>query len=94
MPLILKSVLFFAGAGSKVPQDSGYQGHDWGREGLGNNLPNDCTWSVQIEKLGDSAREGDESITVTLCVDGVSVGMLVLPNTLYVAYLRGKLNDG
>ena len=73
-------------------QDAGYQGHDFGREGLGVNLPEDCSWVVQIEKLGDSAREGDESITVSLCVDDVSVGMLVLPNILYVAFLRERLN--
>ena len=71
-------------------QDAGYQGHDFGRGELGSNPPEDCSWEVRIEKLGDSAREGDESITVSLCVDGVSVGMLVLPNTEYVAFLRGK----
>ena len=70
--------------------NTGYQGHDFGREGLGSNPPEDCSWEVKIEKVGDSAREGDESITVSLCVDEVSVGMLVLPNTGYVAFLRGK----
>ena len=71
-------------------QDAGYQGHAFGREGLGSNPPEDCSWEVRIEKVGDSAREGDESITVSLCVNDVSVGMLVLPNTEYVSFLRGK----
>ena len=78
---------------SEVTQhDSGYQGHDWGREGLGDKDPEDCAWEIRVEKLGDSAREGDESITVSLCVDGVSVGMLILPNILYLSFLRGRLN--
>ena len=72
--------------------DAGYQGHDFGREGLGDKDPKECSWEVRIEKLGDSSREGDESIAASLCVDGVSVGMLILPNTLYLSFLREKLN--
>ena len=72
-------------------QDAGYQGHSFGRGELGSSPPEDCSWEVRIEKVGDSAREGDESITVSLCVNDVSVGMLVLPNTLYVAFLRERL---
>ncbi len=54
--------------------------------------PEDVEWKVQITQIGEGEAEKDK-VFVRVEIDGDSLGLLRLPNTAYLLWLRERIQE-
>jgi hypothetical protein len=68
----------------------GYEGPDGPVENTKLKPPEDCLWELPIIHVG--SQEGDDdTVYVTLLLDGEPLGSIRLPSSDYVRHLRQKI---